>query len=171
MITTYSPQNIYTRDVNTANNKSDQFITKQVQVLDEEGNVLLNAQTDIVDLTQIGGLQKGKTYQLQIAYDFGVEERYKGFIRELEKKYKIKLTPREEHILVLKPILYEGEDELRRWATRGMIYFPPQVQILKVEGDVKAFGEFYPEFAKGVRYRMSTDKNFDSLEMKIVFTG
>ncbi|GHW02365.1 hypothetical protein AGMMS50249_1510 [candidate division SR1 bacterium] len=165
----YSTNKIYMRDVNSASNKSDQFMIKHVQLLDEEENVLLVANGDILDLSQMGGLEKGKKYCLQLDYDFQLEDRYVQYIRELEKKYKITLTPREEHILVLKPLLYDGETELHWWSARGMVYLPPQVKILSIEGDAKKFGQFYPEFAKGVWYGLTTDKSSASLSQKIWF--
>jgi dsDNA-binding SOS-regulon protein len=95
--TEYSPDTLYARDTNTASNKSDAFITKELLLLDAQGQQIASTSLDTLSLK---GLNEG-TYTLQIAYDFNVPDAYVTFIRNLEKTYEIKLTPREEDILVL----------------------------------------------------------------------
>ncbi len=53
LLNSYSSEKIYMRDVNYANNKSDQFMKKTAQLFDAEGNSLFTTQGDILDVSQI----------------------------------------------------------------------------------------------------------------------
>ncbi|MDR2189635.1 MAG: DUF4012 domain-containing protein [Candidatus Peribacteria bacterium] len=97
--TVYVPNYLYTRDTNTAGNKSDAFITKEVFItpLHADKEMLLSTDNDILDLTSLAT----GSYTLHLIYDFNVPASYLAFIRALEQHYEIKLTLREEDILVL----------------------------------------------------------------------
>lgn len=165
--TRYTPEYLYARDVNEANNKSDQFMHKTLELFDEEGNLLTSTQEDILEIASL--TTTGKRYRLQVSYDFALEDKYVKEIHHWEKKYQIQLTPREEHILVLKPLPDYGQGVLPQWASRGMIYFPPQVEIGKLAGDATTSGTFSPEFSKGVWYRISTQNPYANLHQSIRF--
>lgn len=51
--TLYSPDNLYTRDVNTANNKSDAFITKNVAFFNSSGQQIQTTFTDVLSLPSL----------------------------------------------------------------------------------------------------------------------
>jgi hypothetical protein len=161
--TRYSFGNIYTRDINTANNKSDAFITKSVQLMGS--GTSLQTTSDILD---ISSLSPGE-YRLQIDYDFNVPESYSRFIETLAQKYEITLTPREQDILVLGPVVYENKPVPRWWETRGVIYFPPNAEITKVQGDQSISQEFHSDFSQGLLYRISTNQNPSTMQVVIDF--
>jgi hypothetical protein len=102
--TPYSSGNLYSRDTNISNNKSDAFITKSSSITPlTQGET---TGTDEIpyergsDILHIANLPHG-TYRFQIDYDFNVPEYYIKFIQQLAQKYEITLTPREQDILVL----------------------------------------------------------------------
>ena len=163
--TIYSPDNIYTRDINTANNKSDAFITKEVRLLSEQGDLLFRTHNDIIPIHH---LENGR-YTLQIAYDFNVPAYYLKFIQNLEEKYKVKLTPREEDILVLGPVQHENKPVPRRRENRGILYFSPHVEISDMRGNITMKSYFTTDFSKGALYRVSTNQNNSTMQVVIDF--
>jgi hypothetical protein len=84
------------------------------------------------DILNVSRLDPGE-YTLQIDYDFKVPEYYIQYIKQLEEKYGITLTPREQDILVLGPVQHENKQIPRRWETRGVIYLPQYVEITNVQ--------------------------------------
>lgn len=163
--TPYSPENVYTRDINTAFNKSDAFIQKSVQLLWPKASFISSTENDIINISQ---LNPGE-YRIQIDYDFNIPDYYINFIRQLEKKYGITLTPREEDILVLWPVQHENKQIPRRRETRGVIYMPTYIEVTNVQGDAWAHREFTSDFSKGLIYRISTNQNNTTLQMLIDF--
>ena len=163
--TIYSPKNIYTRDINTSNNKSDAFISKEVNLFDQSSTRIFSTQDDIIPIADL----TGGTYTLQIEYDFLVPENYINFIRGLEKQYQIKLTPREEDILVLWPVVHENKPLPRRRETRGTLYFWHQIEILNIRGDISSTSQFTSDFSKGLLYRVSTNQNHSTIQVLIDF--
>jgi hypothetical protein len=161
--TPYSADNIYTWDINTAFNKSDAFIKKSVQLLLPQGNSISSTENDIINISQ---LLSGE-YRIQIDYDFNVPDYYINFIRQLEKKYKITLTPREEDILVLWAVQHTNKQIPRRRETRGVLYIPTYIEITNVQGDAWAYREFSSDFSKGLIYRISTNQNNSTLQLLI----
>jgi hypothetical protein len=87
----------------------------------------------------------------------------------LTQKYEIKLTPREQDILVLGPVQYENKPSPRWWETRGVIYFPFHRELLEVQGDQSSFSEFQSEFSNGVVYRVNTNQNPSTKQVMIDF--
>jgi hypothetical protein len=81
---------IYARDVNIANNKSDDFLTKRLKLYSSTWTLITSQQNEVLSLTD---LPVGE-YQLVIDYYFFVPESYRNFIRWLEQKYQIGITPR-----------------------------------------------------------------------------
>lgn len=163
--TLYSSGNIYTRDINTAFNKSDAFIQKNVQLLWPKASFLASMENDILNVSR---LDPGE-YTLQIDYDFKVPEYYIQYIKQLEEKYGITLTPREQDILVLGPVQHENKQIPRRWETRGVIYLPQYVEITNVQWNARAHREFLSDFSKGLIYRISTNENTTTLQVLIDF--
>ncbi len=94
----FDPNHIYFRDTNVSYNKIDSFVTKHIQINDEQGNIQKDSKDDIVDIST---LKNGK-YTINIYYKFEIPEFYIEFIKNLEKKYEIEITDREMAILGLK---------------------------------------------------------------------
>ncbi|MDR2415434.1 MAG: DUF4012 domain-containing protein [Candidatus Peribacteria bacterium] len=165
--TVYTPDYLYTWDTNTASNKSDAFISKEVFLtpLHSDTEILLSTQNNLLNLSNLAT----GSYTLHIVYDFNVPTSYVTFIRALEKTYNIKLTPREEDILVLGPIAHEYKPTPRWRENRGTLYFGPQIHILDIRGDSQEHRQFQTDFSQGLMYRVSTNKNPSTIQVLIDF--
>ncbi len=156
---------IYARDVNIANNKSDDFLTKWLKLYSATWQLITSQQNEILELN---GLPIGD-YQLVIDYYFFVPESYKNFINWLEQKYEISLTPREKWILVLSPVNhYDGKPE-RLWREKWMVYYPRNMEIISVQWDVEDVNYFESDFAQGLNYTLRTVKAEDKKQAVINF--
>jgi len=127
----FDPNYIYFRDTNVSYNKIDSFITKHIQINDEQGMIQKDSKSDIVD---IHDLKNGK-YTITIYYKFSVPSYYPTFIQDLEKKYEITITNREMAILGLKPGVYDepGQGKVKKWReTKATIYFPQYIKVTNV---------------------------------------
>lgn len=156
---------IYARDVNIANNKSDDFLTKWLRLYSSTWSLITQQQNEILSLEW---LPVGE-YQLVIDYYFFVPESYRTFIRGLEEKYGIKITSREEGILVLSPVNhYDGNPERMR-REKWMVYYPWNMEITSVGWDVQNVNYFQSDFAQGLNYTLRTVKTEDQLQAVINF--
>jgi hypothetical protein len=156
---------IYARDVNIANNKSDDFLTKWLKLYSATWQLITSQQNEILELN---GLPIGD-YQLVIDYYFFVPESYKNFINWLEQKYEINLTPREKWILVLSPVNhYDGKPE-RLWREKWMVYYPRNMEIISVQWDVEDVNYFESDFAQWLNYTLRTVKTEDKKQAVINF--
>ena len=99
---------IYAWDVNIANNKSDDFLTKRLKLYSSTWELIASQQNEILTLN---GLPVWN-YQLVIDYYFFVPESYRNYIHWLENKYGIQITTREEWILVISPVNFYDWDVL-----------------------------------------------------------
>ena len=156
---------IYARDVNIANNKSDDFLTKRLRLYSSDGELITSQQNEILELN---GLPVGE-YQLVIDYYFFVPESYRTFIRWLEEKYGIQITPREEWILVLNPVNHYDWKPERMRRDKWMVYYPRNVEILSVQWNVEDINYFQSDFAQGLNYTLRTVKTEDQLQAVINF--
>lgn len=156
---------IYARDVNIANNKSDDFLTKRLKLYSSTWELIVSQQNEILSLTD---LPVGE-YQLVIDYYFFVPEAYRNFIRWLENKYNIKITPREEWILVINPVSHYDGDIPRMWREKWMVYYPWNIEITSVEWDVENINYFQSDFAQWLNYTLRTVKTEDQLQAVINF--
>ncbi len=91
----FDPNYIYFRDTNVSYNKIDGFITKHIQINDEQGILQKDSKNDIINISD---LKNGK-YTITIYYKFAIPDYYPSFIQDLEKKYEIQITDREMAIL------------------------------------------------------------------------
>ena len=157
--------NIYARDVNIANNKSDDFVTKRLKLYSSTWQLITSQQNEILSLTD---LPVGE-YQLVIDYYFFVPESYRSFIRWLEKKYWIGITPREEWILVLSPVNHYDWKPERMWREKWMVYYPWNMEITSVQWDVENVNYFQSDFAQWLNYTLRTVKTEDQLQAVINF--
>ena len=156
---------IYAWDVNIANNKSDDFLTKWLKLYSSTWELITSQQNEILSLTD---LPVGE-YQLVIDYYFFVPESYKNFIHWLEKKYQIGITPREEGILVLSPVNHYDWKPERMWREKWMVYYPRNMEITSVEWDVENVNYFQSDFAQWLNYTLRTVKTEDQKQAVINF--
>ena len=156
---------IYARDVNIANNKSDDFLTKRLKLYSSTWELITSQQNEIISLEWLPIWE----YQLVIDYYFFVPEAYRKFIRWLEKKYGINITPREEWILVINPVSHYEWDTQRMWREKWMVYYPRNMEITSVGGDVENVNYFQSDFAQWLNYTLRTVKTEDQLQAVINF--
>ena len=156
---------IYARDVNIANNKSDDFLTKRLKLYSSTWALITSQQNEVLSLAN---LPIGE-YQLVIDYYFFVPESYRNFIRWLEQKYQIGITPREEGILVLSPVNHYEGDVQRMWREKWMVYYPRNMEITSVGGDVEDINYFQSDFAQWLNYTLRTVKTEDQKQAVINF--
>jgi len=165
----FDPNYMYFRDTNVSYNKIDGFITKHIQINDEQGMIQKDTKSDIIDIRD---LKNGK-YTINIYYKFIIPEYYPTFIKELEKKYEIQITDREQAILGLKSGLYDelGQGKVRkRWETKATIYVPKYITVTNVTGDIYYQAPFTPPFANGIFYQMGSIENNTTKTIKINIT-
>jgi len=156
---------IYARDVNIANNKSDDFLTKRLKLYSSTWELITSQQNEILSLEW---LPVGE-YQLVIDYYFFVPESYRNFIRWLEKKYEIHITPREEWILVLSPVNHYDWKPERMWWEKWMVYYPWNMEITSVQWDVEDVNYFQSDFSQWLNYTLRTVKSEDQKQAVINF--
>ena len=156
---------IYARDINIANNKSDDFLTKWLKLYSSTWALITQQQNDILSLEW---LPVGE-YQLVIDYYFFVPEAYRAFVEKLVKKYNIKLTAREEWILVLRPVAHYEGDIQRMWREKWMVYYPRNMEITSVQWDVEDINYFQSDFSQWLNYTLRTVKTEDQKQAVINF--
>ncbi len=156
---------IYARDVNIANNKSDDFVTKRLKLYSSTWQLITSQQNEVLSLSNLPIWE----YQLVIDYYFFVPESYRKFIRWLEKKYGIGITPREEWILVLSPVNHNDWKPERMWREKWMVYYPRNMEITSVWWDVENVNYFQSDFAQWLNYTLRTVKTEDQKQAVINF--
>ena len=156
---------IYARDVNIANNKSDDFVTKRLKLYSSTWQLITSQQNEVLSLSDLPIWE----YQLVIDYYFFVPESYRKFIRWLEKKYGIGITPREEWILVLSPVNHNDWKPERMWREKWMVYYPRNMEITSVGWDVENVNYFQSDFAQWLNYTLRTVKTEDQKQAVINF--
>jgi hypothetical protein len=165
----FDPNYIYFWDTNVSYNKIDGFITKHIQINDEQGMMQKESKSDIVDIRD---LKNGK-YTITIYYKFEIPAYYPSLIQDLEKKYEITITNRELAILGLKPGVYDeigiGKVKKRR-ETKATIYFPQYIKVTNVTGDIYYQTPFYAPFANGLFYQMGSIEDNSTRVIKINIT-
>jgi len=110
---------------------------------------------------------------MNILYNLNVPGYYLDLISSWEKKYDITLTKREKSILATQPATYEifGGGETYKWReTKATVYFPKNVKIQTVVGDMYNRSQFDPGFAKGVYYQVGSNDNHSTRSVKIKFS-
>ena len=156
---------IYARDVNIANNKSDDFRTKWLKLYSANWELIVSQQNDILTLEW---LTVGE-YQLVIDYYFFVPESYRNFISWLEKKYGIQITPREKWILVVNTVNHYDWNPERMWWEKWMVYYPRNIEIISVKWDVEDVKYFQSDFSQWLNYTLRTTKTEDQKQAVINF--
>lgn len=165
LTTVYNSDFFYFFNINSSFNKSDGFVKKEVEILNETGQVVLA--TDERKLN-ISSLQPGK-YTISLRYALDVPKSYQDEMLALEQKYGITMTDRERHILALQPKNNYPEQPIRWRETKEVIYLPPQTQVLGVEGDAFQIQPFHSDFSEGVAYqsRITQNQTTNAVRVKI----
>jgi len=156
---------IYAWDVNIANNKSDDFLTKWLRLYSSTWGLIISQQNDVLSLEDLPVWE----YQLVIDYYFFVPESYRNFIRWLEQKYQIGITSREEWILVLSPVNHYDWNPERLWWEKWMVYYPRNMEITSVGWDMENVNYFQSDFAQWLNYTLRTVKTEDQKQAVINF--
>jgi len=162
----FDAHNIYFRDMNASYDKIDGFVHKNIRIKNYRGDTILDSEKDIIPIQQL----KPGTYTIQIKYTLTIPPYYTTFIQSLEKKYGITLTDRELAILALKPGNYEepGFGKVKKlWETKATVYFPKNIQILNVAGDMYYQTQFSPPFANGLFYQAGSTENNSTRNISI----
>ena len=92
----------YFFDYNFWYNKIDRFLQKEIYI-SKNWKILFEVHNNNKLCLSKKEIDKIKWGNIKINYFLNIPQSYINFIKKLEKKYKIKLTPREKHILWLTP--------------------------------------------------------------------
>lgn len=161
----FDEEKIFVRDSNLSYNKIDQFLNKNMQIIDGSGNVLSSSDEDKIS---IKNLKSGK-YTLRVQYSIDVPQYYHRVISGFVEQYKIKLTPREIYILGLTNWDPNRGDNTFIRKTQSLIYSAKSVQITPKDPNLQVWN-FEPPFAKGLAYVTQLANNNDSriLEFTVI---
>lgn len=165
----FDPNYLYFWDTNVSYNKIDGFISKHIQINDEQGMIQKDSKSDIIDIRDL----KNGNYTIAIYYKFSIPSYYPAFIEDLGKKYEITITNRELAILGLKPGVYDEPDigkVKKRRETKATVYFPQYIKVTNVTGDIYYQTPFYAPFANGLFYQMGSIENDSTRAIKIDIT-
>ncbi len=169
LTTLFSTGNIYFWDTNVANNKSDMFVQKTVEVYDDAGELVRETERDII---AIHGLPSGK-YHVKIYYSFTIPPAYIRYIRALEEEYGIVMTEREQSILGLAPSMYLSTDGVPRYrGTKSYVYFPQHVRLENFSEWSSASGLIQVPFATVYTYNIFITNKHQTkiLEMDMIIS-
>lgn len=155
LTTTYNPNYWYFFNINMSYNKSDWFVKKQVEVLDENWSVVAITDTKKLDISM---LPKWK-YTISITYNLDVPKTYQDAMYNLETKYNITMTDRERHILALQPKNPDPTQPLRWWETKEIIYLPYNTKVISISWDIFQEWQFESDFSKGLYYQSRISEN------------
>lgn len=163
--TYFNEDMIYSRDTNNSFNKSDGFIQKNCEIINEENYLIWEWSTDFIPIKD---LKQGR-YTLNIYYTLSIPDNYFSFIEKLKQKYNIELTEREESILALKPAIYDGFPYPKRRETKSTMYLPFNIIIESVDWDLLDQKKFSPPFAQWIYYQILINKNHSTKTLSIKF--
>ncbi len=163
--TTYNTWNIYARDTNTSYNKVDNFVEKNIQIINNQWKIIVDTDNDIVPIQK---LSSGE-YIMKIYYTLNVPNYYKDFILNLQEEYDIEMTSRELWILAMQPAKYEDNIYAKRMETKATVYFPPNSDILEINWQQQEHKEFTSPFANGLYYKMLINENNTTKSIDIKF--
>ena len=134
----YDDNNVYVYEYNIWFNKIDQFVTKQITLL-QSGHIVMQTTDDIMSTLE----RESWKYELQITYEIDVPDEYQQYIQQLTNEYNKELTQREEIILMLQPQRH----------TQTIISLPAWVTVRDVKWDAYTDKQFSLWFADAVIYR------------------
>ncbi len=161
----YNSWFIYVWDTNTSYNKVDWFVEKNIQILDRQNKILIDLDKDIINTKDLYPWK----YTMKVYYTLNVPNYYINFIKDLEKKYEIKMTSREESILAIRPAKYEWNPEEKWMETKATVYLPQNFKVLEIRGQAEESKEFYTPFSNGLYYKMLINTNNTTKSIEIDF--
>ncbi len=162
----YNPQFIYARDTNNSFNKTDEFVQKQILIINQNNDVVIDSAIDKIKIDALPAW----AYTMKIVYTLDVPSSYINFIKQQEEAYNITLTNRERGILGLEPNILPEWSPARRRQSRSTIYFPPNATIVDTQGDTLERRYFEAPFANGLYYLLRINENHTSKTLTIQFT-
>lgn len=145
LITYYNENKLFFWDYNNGYNKIDRFVSKLIEIYDTNWNLIISSNNDIVSIDKLNKW----IYNIKISYSINIPKNYINFINNLEKKYSIKLTEREIHILWLNNL----------WDTRWLIYFPKNIEIINSSWNTYESNLFYTPFSQNLYYKIKSTSN------------
>lgn len=159
---------LYFWDTNKSFNKIDEFVSKEIIVRDEIGDIV--AERINYDQLDISWLPSGN-YTIDIQYKVDVPIQYRNTINLLANQYNITLTDREKGILSLSPT-YDKYGNPSLWSTRSQIYYPNTVELNNISGQYEAIPlvKFATPFSKGIEYAMHTTDNDSTHIVRMTMT-
>jgi len=163
MQTRYSSGFVYLWDTNDSENKIDTFVTKKITITDSQWQIVRSIEGDVVP---VDDLPAGE-YDIRIRRRLDIPVRYTDYIRSLEQRFGISLTPRELGILALGPTRSHETGEERRWSTRSQGYLPVDREIVDVVGDIRRWSRFDAPFAHGVLWHAVIEKPGDEIGVRM----
>lgn len=166
LTTVYDSDFAYFWNINTAYNKSDGFLKKQIEIQNKRGTTVLSTDQDKLDIKDIPPGQ----YTISITYTLDVPKTYQDQMLALESKYGIKMTDREKYILALQDKPADPNLPLQWWSTRELMYLPHQRKIEQITWDMTQNKVFNADFAQGVSYISTILTNPKTNIVKIQFT-
>lgn len=165
LMNVFSDGNIYAWDTNNSFDKVDGFVTKNIQIRDAGGAIVVDTSNDIVSVED---LEPGE-YAMSIHYALNVPEYYYDFIASLEEKYGIQIEDRERGILALEPAQYAPQYPEKWRESKSTVYFPQYVDLLSTDGDYMEQKYFTTPFANGLYYKMRINENHTTKDLKVKF--
>lgn len=163
----FDSKNIYFRDTNFSYNKIDGFVSKHIQITDQQGMIQKESKNN--DIIHVNDLKNG-IYTIKISYEFSIPDFYKNYIADLEEKYEININDREMAILGLKSGMYEEEGfgkVRKRRETKATVYFPQYITVANVTGDIYYQAPFTAPFANGIFYQAGSIENNTTKTIKM----
>jgi len=155
LTTTYSPNFWYFFNINNSFNKSDGFVKKEIEVINEQWTIVLSTDNKKLD---ISWLEKWE-YTISITYTLDIPKTYIDAMYALEKKYNIKMTDRELFILALQPKNPDDSLPFRWRETQEIIYLPKNTDILGIGWDTFDAWVFESDFSKWAYYKSRITEN------------
>ena len=155
LTTVYTPNNWYFFNINNSFNKSDGFVKKEVEVMNEQGTVVLSTDNKKLDITSLGSGE----YTIKITYTLDVPKTYQTAMHALEEKYWVEMTDRERFILALQPENPDDSLPFRWRETQEIIYLPMNTDILGIGWDAFDAWVFESDFSKWVYYKSRIIEN------------
>lgn len=127
----------YFWDFNYSFNKIDWFIDKYIQVYNN-GEIIKETTNEVIDFDKLPEWE----LRFVIIYSFTLPSMYIDYMNNLEEKYDIQLTEREEHILALDPVIQN----------MGQIYLPKDTEVLDVSWNLRSQEVFETWYSNNVIY-------------------
>lgn len=149
LTTVYTPDFLYFFSTNIANNKSDAFLKKQIEILNDENRVLLSTQERKLNISQL----KSGQYRLAINYTFDLPKTYIDEMLALQKKYQITMTDREKYILALQNQHPDPTLPKRYRESRETIHFPSHREINLPDWTLYNTKKFKSDFSQGIAFQ------------------